>query len=302
MRHLRDPDAALPRAPRRRQPRAHPRAGQQPPRRDGVSRPRTVGPRPRSSVTDGRSPPRRSARRTSGSGRALEAGEGRAAAGEPILGDLLADRARRDERGGPVQRARHPHALAAEPDHRRRARRRLRRRPGTARPRRGARERRRADLDGAGRGPRLFERVALSPATPPDVAMEVGYVVGNTLEPAGRRRDEREAAVARRIAESSRPAAASPTRQALLRGLVYVLGMRGRHDLVTALVDALRPRARPARDARDRPRRARLVVRRQIAVSRLGWSTCPATAPTVRSTGRSIPSHLERVRGTGRGR
>ena len=61
------PLAPLPRAPRRRQPRAH--AGARgPPRRDGCSRPRTVGPRPRSSATVGPSPRRRSARRTCASG------------------------------------------------------------------------------------------------------------------------------------------------------------------------------------------------------------------------------------------
>jgi hypothetical protein len=84
----------------------------------------------------------------------------------------------------------------------------------------------------------LFERVALSPASAPDVAKEAGYVVGNTLEPAGRRREEREEAVARRIAELVATGRGEPDAQ-LLRGLAYALGMRGRHDLVTALLDAL---------------------------------------------------------------
>ena len=84
----------------------------------------------------------------------------------------------------------------------------------------------------------LFERVALSPASAPDVAKEAGYVIGNTVEPRGRRRDEREEAVARRIAEIVATGRTEPDVQ-LLRGLVYALGMRGRQDLVAALVDAL---------------------------------------------------------------
>jgi hypothetical protein len=86
----------------------------------------------------------------------------------------------------------------------------------------------------------LFERVALSPVAAPDVVMEAGYVVGNTTEPATRRRDEREAAFARRIGEvvgTERGDAAADE----LRGLAYVLGMRGRYDLITSLVDSLPP-------------------------------------------------------------
>jgi len=168
----------------------------------------------------------------------LEAGEGRAAAGEPVLGDLLQTalgETNEEDRSNalgilmlsPQSRiiggvhaaafadavARHDHVAAHE--------------SVTVLTWMGQAE----DLD-------MFERVALSPATPPDVAMEVGYVVGNTLEPANRRRDEREAAFARRIAEIIATGSGEPDAE-LLRGLVYVLGMRGRHDLVTALVDAL---------------------------------------------------------------
>ena len=84
----------------------------------------------------------------------------------------------------------------------------------------------------------MFERVALSPATPASVAMQAGYVVGNTIEPANRRRDERETSFARRVAELIATGSGADDVE-LLRGLVYVLGMRGRYDLLTALLDAL---------------------------------------------------------------
>ncbi len=86
----------------------------------------------------------------------------------------------------------------------------------------------------------LFERVALSPVAPSDVVMEAGYVVGNTVEAATRRRDDREAAFARRIAEviaTARGEAAADE----LRGLTYVLGMRGRYDLIGSLIESLPP-------------------------------------------------------------
>ena len=70
--------------------------------------------------------------------------------------------------------------------------------------------------------------------------MEAGYVVGNTIEPATRRRDEREAAFARRISEliaTGRGDGAADE----LRGLVYVLGMRARYDLISAVADSLPP-------------------------------------------------------------
>lgn len=86
----------------------------------------------------------------------------------------------------------------------------------------------------------LFESVALSPSTPPDVAREVAYVVGNIIEPPGRRREEREAAFARRGAEVIANGTGEGDAE-LLRGLAYVLGMRGRHDLVSALVASLPP-------------------------------------------------------------
>ena len=87
----------------------------------------------------------------------------------------------------------------------------------------------------------MFERVALSPATPCSVAMQAAYVVGNTVEPATRRRDERETSFARRAAEvvATGSTAVGNEDTELLRGLVYVLGMRGRHDLLTALQAAL---------------------------------------------------------------
>jgi hypothetical protein len=96
----------------------------------------------------------------------------------------------------------------------------------------------------------MFERVALSPDTHPHLAMEAGFVVGNTLEPPGRRRDEREEAFARRIADlvADREAGArgdtgvdAGLHEDLLRGLAYVLGMRGRRDLVGTILAALPP-------------------------------------------------------------
>ena len=92
----------------------------------------------------------------------------------------------------------------------------------------------------------LFERVALSADTPPDLAMEAAFVVGNTVEPPGRRRDEREEAFARRIAGLVARAGVEARANAglhedLLRGLAYLLGMRGRRDLIGAIVDGLPP-------------------------------------------------------------
>jgi hypothetical protein len=107
-----------------------------------------------------------------------------------------------------------------------------------------------ADLD-------LFERLALGPRTPADVAQEAAYVVGNTPEPPTRRRDEREAAFADRLRAVATAVASSdpsPTDSAStdamstdsvdaiadrLRGLTYVLGMRGRYDLLREVRDAL---------------------------------------------------------------
>ncbi|MER7072469.1 hypothetical protein [Terrabacter sp. NPDC000476] len=97
----------------------------------------------------------------------------------------------------------------------------------------------REDLD-------LFTRVALSPSSAPDVAKEAAHVVGNTREPAGPRRDDREAELARRVAEVAAPPGA-PADVQLLRGLVYALGMRGRHDLLAEVV-----RARPEMPASAR--------------------------------------------------
>lgn len=196
----------------------------------------------------------------------LETGEGRAAAGEPILGELLQtalgetneeDRSNAlcilmlSPQGSIIGRvhaaafadamARRDHVAAHE--------------TVSVLTWMGQPE----DLD-------LFERVALSPATPPTVAMGVGYVVGNTLEGRGRRRDEREAAFARRIAEvvasGTGDAAAEPSAE-LLRGLVYVLGMRGRRDLLTALRGSL---PAPAPDPGALPEIARGVLRWWLAV------------------------------------
>ena len=129
--------------------------------------------------------------------------------------------------------------------------------------RRGARERHRADLDGAGRGPRHVRagralaghprrrrawRRPTSSATP-------------SSRPTGGVTSARRPSPAR-IAELIATGSGEPDDVELLRGLVYVLGMRGRYDLLRRVLDAL-PGAgrRPARDARDRPRRARLVAR-----------------------------------------
>ncbi len=93
-----------------------------------------------------------------------------------------------------------------------------------------------ADLD-------LFERLALGPKSPADIAQEAAYVVGNTPEPPSRRRDEREALFASRIRGLA--TAGLPPRDQIdgerdrLRGLVYVLGMRGRYDLIREIRDLL---------------------------------------------------------------
>ena len=103
-----------------------------------------------------------------------------------------------------------------------------------------------ADLD-------LFERLALGVKTPADVAQEAAYVVGNTTEPPTRRREEREVAFAERIRAVATAGPASPAgsrsrsgsvesldaTQDRLRGLAYVLGMRGRYDLLRQERDSL---------------------------------------------------------------
>ena len=100
--------------------------------------------------------------------------------------------------------------------------------------------------------------------------MEAGYVVGNTVEGPGRRRDEREAAFARRVAEvvatgtgSGHAELQDELHAELLRGLVYVLGMRGRRDLLTALADAL---PAPGPDPRAMPEIARGILGWWLAV------------------------------------
>jgi hypothetical protein len=97
----------------------------------------------------------------------------------------------------------------------------------------------------------LFERVALGRETQPEVSMGAGYVVGNTIESRTRRRDERERAFARRVVEVVR-AGGGQVEADQVRGLVYVLGMRGRRDLLRAVAEALPPASggrRPGRDA-----------------------------------------------------
>ncbi|GAA3694068.1 hypothetical protein GCM10022399_08210 [Terrabacter ginsenosidimutans] len=200
----------------------------------------------------------------------LEAGEGRAAAGEPILGDLLQTalgETNEEDRSnalcilmlspqssiiGSVHAAAFADAMARQ-DHV------AAHESATVLSWMGQVE----DLD-------MFERYALSPATPPTVAMEAGYVVGNTVEGPGRRRDEREAAFARRVAEvvaagtGSGPAELQDELHAeLLRGLVYVLGMRGRRDLLRALADALPV---PGPDPRAMPEIARGILGWWLAV------------------------------------
>ncbi|WP_147068034.1 hypothetical protein [Terrabacter aerolatus] len=196
----------------------------------------------------------------------LETGEGRAAAGEPVLGDLLQTalgETNEEDRSNALcilmlspqstvigrvhaavfadAMARGDHVAAHE--------------SATVLTWMGQPE----DLD-------LVERVALSSATPPAVAMEAGYVVGNTLEAPGRRRDDREAAFARRVAEvavgGNGDAPAEPYAE-LLRGLVYVLGMRGRRDLLTALLDRL---PSPGTDPHAMPEIARGVLGWWLAV------------------------------------
>jgi hypothetical protein len=104
----------------------------------------------------------------------------------------------------------------------------------------------------------MFEGIALSPGTSPALAMEVGYVVGNTIEPAGSRRAAREVAFARRVAEVIATGRGEACAE-LLRGLVYVLGMRGRRDLLASLAASL-----------PRPRRDPLAMA-EIARGVLGW-------------------------------
>ena len=100
----------------------------------------------------------------------------------------------------------------------------------------------------------LFERLALGTRTPADIAQEAAYVVGNTIEPPSRRRDEREEAFADRIREVALAGPESSdtddATQDRLRGLSYVLGMRGRYDLLRDLREAL-PEPRIAGDASD---------------------------------------------------
>ena len=105
-----------------------------------------------------------------------------------------------------------------------------------------------ADLD-------LFERLALGPRTPADVAQEAAYVVGNTRS---RRRAGGTSARPpsptasgggdrRRVERSDADGSASTDAMSTdsvdatdrLRGLVYVLGMRGRYDLLREVRDAL---------------------------------------------------------------
>jgi hypothetical protein len=89
----------------------------------------------------------------------------------------------------------------------------------------------------------LLERLALAPQTPADIAQLAAYVIGNTVEAPSRRRDERERAVADRIIALGRGPGPAPEdvddEQDRLRGLVYVLGMRDRRDLLREVAEAL---------------------------------------------------------------
>lgn len=89
--------------------------------------------------------------------------------------------------------------------------------------------------------------LALDPSVPPVMSLEAAVAVGNCLEEASPTRGLREQRIfetARDLVRSrsgaSDPGAGEALRQRL-RGLVYVLGMRGRLDLVSALAEAIDP-------------------------------------------------------------
>ena len=96
---------------------------------------------------------------------------------------------------------------------------------------------------GAGADLEVLEQLALAPRTPADIAQAAAYVIGNTVEPPSRRRDDRERAVADRVIALARGPATAPvdadSEQDRLRGLVYVLGMRDRRDLLREVADTL---------------------------------------------------------------
>jgi hypothetical protein len=168
----------------------------------------------------------------------LEAGEGRAAAGEPVLARLLqtalgeTNEEERDNALGILMLSPQSriigrvHAAAFS--------------AAAARDDVGAAHETVSVLTWMGQPEDLdmFEHVALSPSTRRSVAMQASFVVGNTVEPPTRRRDERETSFARRAAQVIATGSGAEDTE-LLRGLVYVLGMRGRHDLLTVLMDSL---------------------------------------------------------------
>ncbi len=83
----------------------------------------------------------------------------------------------------------------------------------------------------------LFLDMAMSPATAPDVVMELGFVLGNGADQVGP-----DDALAHRVAARIREVVRGPERPGVadqVRGLVYVLGMRGHFDLVDELYDEL---------------------------------------------------------------
>lgn len=86
--------------------------------------------------------------------------------------------------------------------------------------------------------------MVLDPSTPAEQAMLCAIAVGNCTEPASAARDAREEAVARRASElltsETAPEKGDGLRQ-VVRGLTYILGMRGRFDLLAAVRDTADP-------------------------------------------------------------
>ncbi|EWT03374.1 hypothetical protein N865_19065 [Intrasporangium oryzae NRRL B-24470] len=87
----------------------------------------------------------------------------------------------------------------------------------------------------------LFIDMACSPETGPEMVAEVGVVAGNCVEPRTPVRAAREARCADRLRHVLHDNhAADPNRMAdCVRGLTYILGMRGRFDTLAALSSSL---------------------------------------------------------------
>ncbi len=93
----------------------------------------------------------------------------------------------------------------------------------------------------------LFLDMAMSPATAPDVVMELGFVLGNGADQVGP-----DDALAHRVAARIREVVRGPERPGVadqVRGLVYVLGMRATSTSSTSCTTSCATRCPTSRAA-----------------------------------------------------